>query len=234
MSGELTKKSGLVYLGVFLCVLCAVATALMGTVSVITKKPIEEAKSRKVAEGLKIVLPEFDNDPMETVQSFEGGKIYTAEKDGAIVGYAVEASSGIGYGGKVSGLIGYLPDGSIRTFIITTHNETPGLGTKVTDRIRQRTIFDIIQGTEVNSSLPPNPILDQFAGRKLLLSGDAASASGAAAPWSVKKDGGDLDFVSGATISSRAAADLAWRASTALAAQLAETATTPTTLPEEH
>lgn len=230
MSGELTKKSGLIYLGVFLCVLCAVATAVMGTVSVITKKPIEEAKSRKVAEGLKIVLPEFDNDPMETVRSFDGGKIYTAEKDGTLVGYAVETSSGIGYGGKVSGLIGYLPDGSIRTFIITTHNETPGLGTKVTDRIRQRTIFDIIRGTEPESSLPPNPILDQFAGRKVL---PAGASPDAAAPWAVKKDGGDLDFVSGATISSRAAADLAWRASSALAAHLAETTKTPT-LPEEH
>lgn len=213
------KKSGIVYLGVFLCLICAAATAIMGTVSYLTAKPIKAAKLKKVADGLKIVLPEFDNEPANDIMHIKSSdgqniKIYTATKDGEVIGYAVEADSSLGYGGNVTGLIGYNPDGSIRTFIITTHNETPGLGTKITDRVRQRTIFDVIKRTPPDPSLPPNSILDQFKGWK----SDASET----VAWTVKKDGGTVDFVSGATISSKAATDLAWRATHTLSEALAK------------
>lgn len=208
----MTKKSGIIYLSIFLCVICAVATAIMGFVSVLTRGPIEAAKSKKVADSLKIVLPEFDNDPAPTVKTVKDDKgqdvsIYTGTKNGTVTGYAVEASTSTGYGGNVSGLIGYDPHGTILKFLITSHNETPGLGTKVTDRVRERTIFDVIKRTPQDPTLPPNPILDQFDGK---------SITNDTKPWTVKKDSGDIDFISGATISSRAATDIAWQATSAL------------------
>lgn len=211
---QANQKSGFFFLSIFLCLTCAFATALMCYVYSITKAPIEMAKSRKVADGLKLVLPPFTNNPVETATevTIDDGrkfKIFLATNGDKVVGYAVESYSDNGYGGRINGLIGFHPDTSIRTVIITSHNETPGLGTKVTDRVRKRTIVDLIKRIPVDPSLPTNAILDQFAGR---------NASGAASsPWLLKKDGGDVDFVTGATISSRATADLVSAGAAALA-----------------
>ena len=114
----------------------------------------------------------------------------------------IEGKTSTGYGGDVEGLISFNPDQTIRTFIITKHNETPGIGTKVTDRVRVKTITDVIKGTPEDPSLPGNATLDSFKGKK------ASDVK-----WT-KGDG--IHFVSGATISSNAANDLAWQASTVL------------------
>lgn len=203
---DLTKKSGIVYLAVFLFLVCAIATALMAAAKLLTDEPIETAKKAKTLEGLKLVLDgvDYNNDLTKDMEERENGfKLYIAKKDDVPVAYVIEGKTSTGYGGDVEGLISFNPDQTIRTFIITKHNETPGIGTKVTDRVRVKTITDVVKGTPEDPSLPGNATLDSFKGKKA--SGDAK--------WT-KEDG--IHFVSGATISSNAANDLAWQASTAL------------------
>ena len=204
---DLTKKSGIIYLAVFLFLVCAIATALMAAAKLLTDEPIATAKKAKTLEGLKLVLDgvDYNNDLTkdENVKKLDNGfKLYIAKKDNVPVAYVIEGKTSTGYGGDVEGLISFNADQTIRTFIITKHNETPGIGTKVTDRVRVKTITDVVKGTPEDPSLPGNATLDSFKGKK---AGDAK--------WT-KEDG--IHFVSGATISSNAANDLAWQASTAL------------------
>ena len=203
---DLTKKSGIVYLAVFLFLVCAIATALMAAAKLLTDEPIAAAKTVKTLEGLKLVLDgvSYDNDLTKDMVELDNGfKLYIAGKDNVPVAYVIEGKTSTGYGGDVEGLISFNADQSIRTFIITKHNETPGIGTKVTDRVRVKTITDVIKGTPEDPSLPGNATLDSFKGKKA--EGDLK--------WT-KEDG--IHFVSGATISSNAANDLAWNAATAL------------------
>ncbi len=203
---DLTKKSGIIYLAVFLFLVCAIATALMAAAKLLTDEPIATAKKAKTLEGLKLVLDgvDYNNDLTKDVVELDNGfKLYIARKDNVPVAYVIEGKTSTGYGGDVEGLISFNADQTIRTFIITKHNETPGIGTKVTDRVRVKTITDVVKGTPEDPSLPGNATLDSFKGKKA--SGDAK--------WT-KEDG--IHFVSGATISSNAANDLAWQASTVL------------------
>ncbi len=203
---DLTKKSGIIYLAVFLFLVCAIATALMATAKLLTDEPIAAAKNVKTLEGLKLVLDgiSYNNDLTKDVVELDNGfKLYTAKQNDLPVAFVIEGKTGTGYGGDVEGLISFNADQTIRTFIVTKHNETPGIGTRITDRVRVKTITDVIKGTPEDPSLPGNATLDSFKGKKA--EGDLK--------WT-KEDG--IHFVSGATISSNAANDLAWNAATAL------------------
>ncbi len=203
MSTDLTKKSGVFYLGFFLLAVCAIATALMAAAKLLTDEPIAAAKANKTLAGLKVVLEgiEYNNNPAEENIMLDDKTVYIARKDGKTVAYVMQAKTGIGYGGNVEGLLSFTPDGKIRTFIITKHNETPGIGTKVTDRSRVKTITDMVTGKPEDPSLPGNPVLDSFAGKKA---------------DTVKWTKNDVHFISGATVSSNAVTDLAWNASKVL------------------
>lgn len=205
------SSSNMFYLGFFLCAVCAAATAVMGGAALLTKGPIEKSRSRKVTEALHKVLPPFDNDVLSTVRTVDSVRFYTAEKQGRIVGYAGELSVNSGYGGRIAGLISFHPEGRIRTFVITQHSETPGLGSAVADRVNAVTLYSLFRGRKItpDGKLPPNRILDQYTGHTLTLSDSWKR------PWKLIKDGGDVQYITGATISSRAVNDLAWKAAQA-------------------
>ena len=202
------NSSNLFYLGVFLCLVCAAAAGIMGSAAALTREPIEEAKVKKVSDGLREVLPAFDNDPMKDSRLIDGVQWYSASNAGKIVGYAARVSVSSGYGGRIEALISFQPDGAIRTFIVTGNSETPGLGSQAVDRVRKRTLAGLIRGEKVPEGLPPNRILDQYAGH----SGTQTAKDNWKRPWKLKKDGGDAEHVTGATISSRAVNELAWKA----------------------
>ena len=212
---DMTKASNPFYLAFFLLVVCGVSTLVMAVTAVKTDAPIKIAQARETAESLKMILPPFDNDPAAEaidIKSPDGQpvKLYTARNGGLVVGYAAEASAS-GFGGKVAGLVSFKPDGTIDTVIVKSgHSETPGIGTKVTDRSVKRTISDVVKGVKPDTSkLPPNAALDSYSGIKP-----------GAEKWTKEKDG--VHFVSGATYSSNAVCDLVWYAATAVRDYLAK------------
>ena len=211
---DMTKASNPFYLAFFLLVVCGVSTLVMAVTAVKTKAPIEESLAKETADSLKMILPAFDNNPAAEaldIKSPDGApvKLYVAKKDGVVVGYAAEAK-GKGFGGDVAGLVSFETDGTIRTVIVKSgHAETPGIGTKVTDRSVKRTISDVVKGVKPDTSkLPPNSALDSYSGVK---PGDAK--------WTKEKDA--VHFVSGATYSSNAVCNLVWYAATAVRDYLA-------------
>lgn len=206
---DMTKASNPFYLAFFLLVVCGVSTLVMAYVAVKTDEPIRISQAKETADSLKMILPAFDNDPAAETRDIESPdgepvRLYTAKKDGVVVGYAAEASAS-GFGGKVAGIVGFAPDGTIGTVIVKSgHSETPGIGTKVTDRTVKRTISDVVKGVKPDTSkLPPNAALDSYRDEKP-----------GKEKWTKEKD--PVHFVSGATYSSNAVRDLVWYAATAV------------------
>lgn len=197
------KEPNLFVLGVFLAALGAVAAGLLAYANNITAVPIAKAQLKKTTQALTEVLPKFDNIPAnekQIIKAKNGTTVtyYIAREGKKIVGIAGEGYSDKGFSGKVTIMMGIKPSGEITTVIVTEQKETPGLGTVVTDRVRQKTIFDLFSSKKEATTLPPNKILDGFSGH---------TATKEGAPWKVKKDGGKFAFITGATITSRAVTD---------------------------
>ncbi len=200
---KLKETENIFILGLFLGVCGALAALILAYFAYLTREPIEKMKMRAVNNALQEVLPSFDNSPGNNVFKKDGVVFYGAVKNGKLVAVAAAGDSMKGYSGKIVAMAGLELDGKVRTIavidgkklsavLITEQKETPGLGTVVCGRKRQKTIFNEKPGKD--AALPPgNSILDQFAGK----------TAGAKA-WKVTKDGGKYDYMTGATISSRA------------------------------
>ena len=113
--------------------ICLVCSALLGTVYAVTKAPIEASELAKVNAAISAVTPAFDNIPSEDVRTLDGGaQIYPSRKGGEIVGYAIKVSTS-GFGGPLTIMVGFTPDGTVYNTSVISHSETPGLGAKLVD-----------------------------------------------------------------------------------------------------
>lgn len=178
----MAKQSSFGNMLVVLTVITVITGALLGYVYNITKEPIALSKKLKQETAVKDVAPEFDNAPIDeqytvTVNDLEL-KVFPAKKDGKTVGAAVESKTKKGFGGEISIMVGFNADGTIRNYRVLSHSETPGLGSKMEEWFRAD------KGDQ--SVLGKNPASDHLT---------------------VKKDGGSVDAITAATISSRAFLD---------------------------
>ena len=164
-----------------------ISSAGVGLVNMITTEPIAAAKQKAVNDAILAVLPEFDNKATTELEiDAMPIKVYTATVEGATVGYAVETMTKSGFNGVVKLMVGFAPTGEVLNVNVIQQSETPGLGTKMCDE--------------------GNPLLSSIKGQNLeskkLVNGLLA----------VTKDGGDIDALTAATISSRAYVDAVNRA----------------------
>lgn len=131
----MAMQSSLKNMVVVLGAITLVASAAVGGIYLLTKEPIEAAQAKKVNDAIAQVMPEFDNVPsaeaFEKEADGETVKIYPATQAGETVGYAIETFSKKGFGGNISLMVGFLPDGTIKDISVISHNETPGLGDKI-------------------------------------------------------------------------------------------------------
>ena len=169
-----------------------VSSAAVGVVNTFTSGLIEKVKIEKQVQAIRAVVPEFDNDPMVdtcTVKTPDGGMLqfYEAKKGGNLVGTAVKTYTNNGFGGKIWLMVGFNPDGTIYNYSVLEHKETPGLGSKMD------TWF--VKGAK----------------------GDITGKNPGTTGLQVSKDGGNVDAITAATISSRAFLDAVNRAAKALA-----------------
>ena len=186
---SLKNSENFIVLGLFLAVLGLISAVLLAVFSDIVREPIAAAELRNTNKALEQILPPFDNQPSQDKVEIEaGGSAITfmgAVKDGRLVALAARGERK-GYAGPVQALVGLDVDGKIRAVLITKQNETPGLGANVCERKFKKTIFNLFQKRP--EGIAPNAFLDQFDGKS------AAK---------VKKDGGNIDYVTGATVTSR-------------------------------
>lgn len=179
------KESTFKNMTIALFVITAVAGLALSAVYSVTKEPIAASQKAKINNAIKMVVPEFET-IKDTVLMPENGKdsirIHRLMIGSDYSGSAVETYTDNGFSGRFTLMVGFMPDGSISNIEVLEHKETPGLGTKM--------------------ALPA--FKDQFKGVKLSDLKDEKIQ--------IKKDGGQVDAITAATISSRAFCDAVNRA----------------------
>lgn len=159
------------------------AAGSLGLVNELTKEAIKKAEKASKEAAIKMVTPDFDNFPVDEkyylyTESGDSLLCFPAKKDDKLIGVAIDSYSDKGYGGIVNVMVGFDPNGVIINYSVLSHKETPGLGSKMVDWFRTNKNNQNIIGR--------NP--------------------GKGKVW-VSKDGGEVDAITAATISSRAFLD---------------------------
>ena len=173
--------------GAFLWLFAVAGTTLVALTEFTTADAIVENERQMLLRNLYALLPagKLDNDiasdtlelPAAPLLGTESSSTaYRARLRGEPVAVIFNSIAPNGYNGKIYLLVGVNIDGSLAGVRVVKHAETPGLG----------------DGIEIRKS----PWIRAFDGKSL----DNPDADG----WRVKRDGGEFDQLTGATITPRA------------------------------
>ncbi len=170
------------YQAILLGACAAIAAALLLGVDNATREPIAQRKMEDLQQSLAQVVPDdlHDNNMVAKPLLLTGAdgkevKVYQGTKAGNVTALVWE-TVGFGYADEIRTIIALDPQGKILGTRVLSHKETPGLGDKI-----EAAKDDWI--TKFTGLSLGNPSEDQ---------------------WKVKKDGGQFDQFSGATITPRA------------------------------
>jgi electron transport complex, RnfABCDGE type, G subunit len=170
-----------------LVLLAAALTAIVALVASVTHERIQHNEQAWITQRLDaLVAPAtHDNDLLtdsiaviapDLLGSSQPVRIYRARRAGAPVAAVIRAIAPDGYRGPIELLVAIGQDSRLIGVQVIRHDETPGLG-------------DAFESRDVHW-------LDHFRGRSLT---DPPPPR-----WTVRRDGGDFDAFTGATITPRA------------------------------
>ena len=173
--------------GLILAVIAAVCTALVALTFSVTKARIAANEQAWLEQSLKPALAgvEYDNNLTESILTIglphqlpgnEAVIVYRALYEDQPVAALFVVTAVDGFSGPIRLLVGIDSDGFVTAARVLRHRETPGLG-------------DFIDSSK-------SDWIDQFE-RKSLSAPDVLQ-------WSLARDGGEFDQVTGASITSRA------------------------------
>ncbi|MDX1303772.1 electron transport complex subunit RsxG [Photobacterium sp.] len=181
MLNAMKKNSGV------LAIFALLATGLVSVTHLLTKDKIIEQQQKELLKVLNQVIPAQSHDnelykscTVITNEQYLGTSspmpAYIATKAAQPTGVAIEAIAPDGYNGAIKIVAGLDMKGVVTGVRVLSHQETPGLGDKIDTRVTDW--------------------IDSFTGKKLQGEKDPA--------WAVRKDGGNFDQFTGATITPRA------------------------------
>jgi electron transport complex protein RnfG len=170
-------------------------TSLLTGIDRLTVDRIAEQERRMVLEQLGQIVPpdRYDNALHDDYVTFrderyfpQGQEVtaFRARHDGRPVAVILRFDAVDGYNGRIRLLVGIDSDSRVAGVRVVTHRETPGLGDGI-----ERAKSDWILG---------------FTGKSL--------TSPAPSGWAVRRDGGEFDQFTGATITPRAVVEAVQRA----------------------
>lgn len=175
------RKNGLI-LAIFACA----STGVVAITHQLTASQIQKQERKQLLSVLNQVIPHqlHDNELAQScilindpaLGTDEDMPAYVATLDGNPSAIAVEAIAPDGYNGAIKIIVGIEQNGTITGTRVLAHNETPGLGDKVDLRITDWIL--------------------NFTGKAVNNENEAQ--------WKVRKDGGQFDQFTGATITPRA------------------------------
>ncbi|QDO75336.1 electron transport complex subunit RsxG [Aeromonas caviae] len=173
--------------GLTLALFALGCTAMVVLTNELTRDRIAHQQELEKLRTLQALLPvgSYDNDLVascklvssrEYLGSNEPMPLYTATLKGVHTGYALETVAPDGYSGAIRMVVGTDAKGAVSAVRVLAHKETPGLGDKI--------------------ELKKSDWINSFTGKSLTADNDTT--------WAVKKDGGEFDAFTGATITPRA------------------------------
>lgn len=160
---------------VVLTLLSAFSGGLLAAVRTGTKDRIEQQVLKfQKAPAVKQILSDVSNDPLQDrFKIMDNGQeltFFVGKYDGQPKAVTFE-TSGKGFGGNIGLMVGInIESDEIIGICVTTHSETPGVGSRAKD---------------------DPAFASQFAGMTM------------DKKFAIKKDGGDIDAISGATVTSK-------------------------------
>ena len=173
--------------GAFLWLFAVGGTTLVAVTEYSTSSAIAENERQLLLRNLYALLPEdqLDNDIASDIRSLPASSLlgtdaatpaYRARRAGEPVAAVFNSVAPNGYNGRIHLLVGVYVNGSLAGVRVVKHAETPGLGDAV----------------EIRKS----PWIKSFDDKSLIKPGKNG--------WQVKRDGGEFDQFTGATITPRA------------------------------
>ncbi|MEC9315472.1 MAG: electron transport complex subunit RsxG [Pseudomonadota bacterium] len=177
----------MIRVGLLLGLFAIVATTLVALTEENTREQIKENQRQALLDGINALIPhdEYDNAILqdtlvlpatEALGTEEPTFVYRARQNGEPVAAVLTVIAPDGYSGTIRMLVGIYHSGKLAGVRVIDHKETPGLG----DKIDVKKDDWILQFEGLSLGNPP------------------------ASKWKVKKDGGEFDQFTGATITPRA------------------------------
>lgn len=182
-----TLKEKISYQALLLAGFALLASTLLGLFNWTTQGEIELRLQEDLKALLQSVVPDavYDNDLLANTTTVDSSQdkvgqdktlVYLATKEGKPTAVAFSLIATGGYSGDIYLIMGVHVDGHVLGVRVISHAETPGLGDKI-----EFSKSDWITGFNQHS-------LDSLTSSQ----------------WAVKKDGGEFDQFTGATITPRA------------------------------
>ncbi|MCA3894065.1 electron transport complex subunit RsxG [Vibrio vulnificus] len=175
------RKNGLT-LAIFACA----TTGLVAMTQYLTKDQITLQEQKQLSSVLNQVIPQSAHDNLlfesctlvsdSALGSDKAMPAYIATRNGQATAIAIESVAPDGYNGAIKIITGIDASGTVLGTRVLSHQETPGLGDKIDLRVTDW--------------------ITSFTGKQL--SDDNYNS------WKVRKDGGEFDQFTGATITPRA------------------------------
>ncbi|EJT1340590.1 electron transport complex subunit RsxG [Vibrio vulnificus] len=175
------RKNGLT-LAIFACA----TTGLVAITQYLTKDQITLQEQKQLSSVLNQVIPQSAHDNLlfesctlvsdSALGSDKAMPAYIATRNGQATAIAIESVAPDGYNGAIKIITGIDASGTVLGTRVLSHQETPGLGDKIDLRVTDW--------------------ITSFTGKQL--SDDNYNS------WKVRKDGGEFDQFTGATITPRA------------------------------
>ncbi|MGR3168972.1 electron transport complex subunit RsxG [Vibrio vulnificus] len=175
------RKNGLT-LAIFACA----TTGLVAMTQYLTKDQITLQEQKQLSSVLNQVIPQSAHDNLlfesctlvsdSALGSDKAMPAYIATRNGQATAIAIESVAPDGYNGAIKIITGIDTSGTVLGTRVLSHQETPGLGDKIDLRVTDW--------------------ITSFTGKQL--NDDNYNS------WKVRKDGGEFDQFTGATITPRA------------------------------
>jgi len=113
---------------VVLVAICIIVTGALAATNSVTSPIIEEATRAAQEKARQELLPEAEGfERIDSVKVDNVSDVYAASNG---VGYVI-TSSAKGYGGTMTVMVSFTPDGTIGQIKVTEQQETKGIGSKV-------------------------------------------------------------------------------------------------------
>lgn len=186
MSAKQSLAKHMLRTAVLLAIFAVIGTGLVAFTFKATEQPIADSRRAALLRSLHALVPNHihDNDLFSDVIQVSDARlgsdkpmrVFRARLKNKPVAVVIEAVAPEGYSGNIFLLIAIKHDGELLGVRVSQHRETPGLGDAI----------DVERSDWIHN----------FVGHSL----NKPSASG----WRVKRDGGEFDQFTGATITPRA------------------------------